>query len=93
MESMTGFDVGTCPWLAFTDEFVQRVNAAVPFFESGQLAFHCVDPSHRLVQGIGFFQQAGNRMQGKQLELESEKRKREMAAAEAARTQGGGHGR
>lgn len=80
MESMTGYDVATCPWRAFRDPFVQRVMSAMRFFESGQLAFGVSNPSYKLVQGVGFYRTVDGRMQGKQMELERDKHRRELEA-------------
>jgi hypothetical protein len=85
MEAMTGYNVGTCPWRAFHSPFVRRVRTAMSFFESGQLAFACPFPSYKLVQGIAFYQGASNRMQGKQLDLDRETRKRDAETAAAER--------
>lgn len=90
MESMTGYDVGTCPWRAFSDPFVQRVRAAYPFFGSGQLDVKVPNASYKLVEGIGFYHLVHNRMQAKQFELDRDKHRREAEAARASMNGGRG---
>lgn len=85
---MTGTKADTCPWSAFSQPIVRSVMDALPFFESGQLAFALPHPSHRLVEALTFYTSVDNRMQGKQMDREREKRERERAAREAAQTQG-----
>jgi hypothetical protein len=77
MHQMTGMHVDVCPWRAFKDPFVGRVLAAMRFFESGQLAYHAPNPSHRLVEGIGWYHTVDNRVYGHVLDREREERKRE----------------
>lgn len=92
IEGMTGTRVDTCPWSAFGDPLVWRVQNALPYFESGQLGFALPDPSHRLVEALTFYESVSNRMQGKQMDREREKRQRDSDAARAAQ-QGGRRGR
>jgi hypothetical protein len=84
MCDMTGVDVSGCPWRAFTIPIVREVLHALRFFESGNLALALPDPSHRLMEGIGFWQQVYNRVQSKQLELERKEREAKSAADAAA---------
>lgn len=70
MRDMTGQDVPGCPWSAFHDPFVAAVIHAVRFMESGNLSVSLVEPSHRLIEGIGFWQTIYNSMSGKQMELD-----------------------
>lgn len=93
MESMTGTRVDTCPWSAFNHEIVWRVQSALPYFESGQLAFVLPDPSHRLVEALTFWTGVDNRVHGKQLDKEREKRKSEMDRARSDAQSGGRRGR
>jgi hypothetical protein len=79
MQDMTGASCIGCPWHALRDPFVQRVLAAMPFFESGQLAFYATQPSHRLVHGIRYYHSIGNRVFSKQMELDRAQRDRESA--------------
>lgn len=78
MQQMTGENVDTCPWRAFRDPFVGRVLAAMRFFESGQLAYHAPNPSHRLVEGIGWYHTVDNRVHGHVMDKDREERKREI---------------
>lgn len=71
IRSMTGHEALTCPWRAFRDPFVRDVLNAVPFFENGNLAAGVPEPSHRLMEGIVFFQQTYNRVMFKQNEARS----------------------
>jgi hypothetical protein len=79
MEEMTGHDVGTCPWRAFSDPFVQRVQTAMRFHESGQLAFVEPEPSHKLVEGIAMYNAIDNRVYSKQLDMKRKEQERSRA--------------
>lgn len=92
MQQMTGANIDTCPWRAFRDPFVGRVLAAMRFFESGQLAFHAPNPSHRLVAGIGHYHSVDNRVHGAVLDKEREDRKREADRQRALAEMGRRHG-
>lgn len=84
METMTGTVIRTCPWSSFLQPIVQRAMRALPYFESGQLAFVEPEPSHRLVEALTHYTGVDNRMHGKQLDMEREKRTRDMNAARSA---------
>jgi len=77
IQELTGTQfVSGCPWRALRDPFVQRVIYAMPFFESGQLAFALPQPSARLVAGIRHYHHVTNRVWSKQMELEKQERAR-----------------
>lgn len=76
IKDMTGQYVGGCPWYALRDSLVHRVLRALPFFESGQLAFIEPFPSHRLVSAIRHYNACSNRMFARQQELERKERER-----------------
>ena len=82
MRAATGSDALACPWRAFSDPLVQRVLSALPFFESGQLAFKLPAPSHRLVEAIGWYQTVSNRMTGIELDERNKERQSERTRAE-----------
>lgn len=88
VESYTGTPLYRCPWRAFYDPLVLRVMQAMPFFESGQLGFALPDPSHRLVQGIAFYQSASNRMTAQQMDLERDERERARKRAASDESRG-----
>lgn len=76
---MTGQDVGTCPWRAFQDPFVQRVISVVKWTggeDGGSLHELYSEPSNKLVQGYALYRAIDARMRGKQLDLEREKSRR-----------------
>jgi hypothetical protein len=77
MHQLTGTHVDVCPWRAFRDPFVGRVLGAMRFFESGQLAYHAPNPSHRLVEGISWYHSVDNRVHGHMLDRDRDERKRE----------------
>ena len=81
MRAATGSDALACPWRAFSDPLVQRVLTALPFFESGQLAFKLPAPSHRLVEAIGWYQTVSNRMAA--LEMDERRKERESERTRA----------
>ena len=76
MDDFTGDKPAACPWRAFFDPFVQRVIAAHAFFESGQLEFYLHNPSHRLVEGLGYYHKAGLKVSAGLREMAAEARKR-----------------
>lgn len=77
VQDMTGHFVSGCPWRAFSAPIVREVMQAIQFFESGNLAFANPEPSHRLVEGIAFWNSGYNRMYSRQLEVERAERERE----------------
>jgi len=81
MRAATGSDAIGCPWRAFSDPLVQRVLSALPFFESGQLAFKLPAPSHRLVEAVGWYQTVSNRMTA--LEMDERKKERQSERTRA----------
>ena len=82
----------SCPWGAFTVPIVLEVLHALRFFESGNLALALPHPSHRLIEGIGFWNQVYNRIQSKQMERDREVRAKEAKQAQA-QSQVARHGR
>lgn len=79
MEEMTGYNVGTCPWRAFQDPFVQRVISVVKWTageDGGALKDLYSDPSSKLIHGYALYRSIEARMRGKQMELEREKSRR-----------------
>jgi hypothetical protein len=76
---MTGAFVPGCPWHAFKHPIVRDVMQVLPFVESGNLEFVCPEPSHRLVEAVALWTTMYNRMMSKQLEIEREQKKREIA--------------
>lgn len=82
IEKMTGYRPNGCPWAVFVDPFVHRVLEAYQHREHGNLAWASPRPSHRLVQGVGFYGRALDGMQARQLD------EQRMAREEAAK-----HGR
>jgi hypothetical protein len=76
IKHMTGTEVDSCPWRAFFDPFVQRVQEAAPFYDKGQLAMWAPNASHRLMEGLAFFERVGNTVRARMMELELAERKR-----------------
>lgn len=70
MKELTDHEPIGCPWRALHDPFVVRVLAAMPFFESGQLAYGVPQPSHRLLAGMRHYHSAVERAHSRQLERE-----------------------
>jgi hypothetical protein len=79
VESYTGHRPVSCPWRALFDPFVHAVIEAHAFFESGNLAVSLVAPSHRLVQGVGFYHRAVSSTHANQMTQDREQRERERA--------------
>jgi len=82
MKEMTGVDISGCPWRSFAAPIVREVLHALRFFESGNLALALPNPSHRVIEGIGFWNQVYNRVQSKQMEMEREQRKQESTVSQ-----------
>jgi len=78
IRDFAGHETVSCPWRAFTSWLVRDVLQGMRYFESGNLHLAFPQPSHRLVEGIGFWSATMNRIQSKQLELD--KKNRENAA-------------
>lgn len=79
IRQMTGYFVPGCPWRAFATPLVRDVMSAVQFHESGNLQFALPTPSHRLVEGIAFWNAVYNRVYTRQLEIERQERERSEA--------------
>jgi hypothetical protein len=84
IKEMTGVEPVSCPWRAFSTPVVSEVMHAIQFFESGNLGVALSNPSHKLVEALGLWNQLYNRVQSKQMQLEHEQRKRDATAAAAA---------
>lgn len=80
---MAGYSVPSCPWRAFRDPLVSEVIGALGFFESGNLSVALPNPSHRLIEGIAFWNQVYNRIHAKQMDLEREVRDQDAKVARA----------
>lgn len=88
MIDMTGVSISGCPWRSFRTPIVAEVLSAMRFEENGNLAVYLPSPSHKLLEGIGFWKQAYNRVSSKQFELEREQRKKDAAVQQPQHTQG-----
>jgi len=82
VQEMTGIEPVSCPWRAFSYPLVTDVLKAFQFFESGNLNVALPEPSHKLVEALGFWSQVNNRLQSKQMELDIAKRKAEATATQ-----------
>lgn len=74
----TGARPLTCPWRAFYDPFVRRVQHAYRFFESGNLAVFLPNPSHRLMEGISHMHSVQNRISHHLHEQDRKERERKQ---------------
>jgi hypothetical protein len=66
----------SCPWRAFFDPFVRRVQAAHRAFESGNLGALVPNMSHRLAEGVLHYDAALNRCHATRMRKEAEERRR-----------------
>jgi hypothetical protein len=82
VQEMTGVEPVSCPWRAFSLPLVTDVLKAFQFFESGNLGVALPEPSHKLVEALGFWSQVNNRVQAKQMELERAERKQAATATQ-----------
>ncbi len=76
IRDFTGHEPVSCPWRAFTHPLVADVMKALKFKEDGNLALAFPNPSHRLIEGIGFWTATMNRCQSHELELEKKNREK-----------------
>lgn len=83
IKDMTGVEPVSCPWRAFSMPLVAEVMHAIQFFESGNLSVALPNPSHKLVEALGLWNQMYHRVQNKQMQLANEQRQRDASAAAA----------
>jgi hypothetical protein len=68
IEEWTGYRPPTCPWRSFWDPLVARVMRCVNAYRKSQLQVVEPDPSHRLLEGVVFFEQQSAIVQGRMRE-------------------------
>lgn len=68
----TGHEPRACPWAALRDPFVYRVISSVGPAEDGNLSTYLPSPSHRLLDGIGFYRRIDASIHAQQLKAERE---------------------
>lgn len=74
-----------CPWSAFFDPFVRRVQEAHVFMEKSGMGWAHPDPSNRLVDGVGFYHRTLETIHGKQFEEDRKRREMESKKKGGAR--------
>jgi hypothetical protein len=83
MQEMTEVAIPGCPWRSLSAPIVREVLHALRFFESGNLSLALPHPSHRLIEGIGWWKQIHNRVHSKQMENDRKQRERDAKTANA----------
>jgi hypothetical protein len=82
IQEMTGVEPVSCPWRAFSYPLVTDVLKAFQFFESGNLGVALPEPSHKLVEALGWWSQVNNRVQSKQMEMDRKERHQSVQASQ-----------
>ena len=81
IRDITGTEIESCPWQAFSDPFVQEILEAVPWYEKGQLSMYWPRPLHLHIEGLSHYSRAVMQVRGedqrvrmKQMQDEAKKR-------------------
>lgn len=72
----TGEPQAGCAWRSLGDPFVARVMRAYAWFDNGQLAVFEPNASHRLIEGVGFYQTMLSICRAKAMELDREEERK-----------------